>query len=1207
LEALEDRTLLSASLSVNQLDLVVPGGNTAVNSGTWSGSNVTLSASAGTLVQNSNGTWSWSEATPGNVKAQSQTVTLTATDNQGNTSQASFFVNSGNILTVTTTNDEIDGGTAANPAGPDGALSLREAIAAANAEGGAVIAFQIPGTGPFTIQPQSALDPINVPVVIDGYSQPGATPNTLAVGDNAVLKIDLDGSKAGLVNGLNIGSNSTVEGLAVTNFGNGQPGFTAPVAISTGGNNQIIGDFIGMDVTGTVAEGNGMGVVAYGTGNTIGGTAPVARNVIGGNADFGVWLRNNGNVVEGNYLGTDHTGTKAFGNTVGVQDDWSNTIGGSASGAGNVISGNGLDGIRTGNTASDEIQGNFIGTDATGKVGLGNGLAPPPGVAPGDGIEIDLGSATITGNVISANPYGITSNGYIAVQGNKIGTDATGTTTTGTDGKSLGNTITGIVANAPAKIDGTTAAGRNVISGNGTGIAAAPGVVIQGNYIGTDITGTHALGNAVGTVGDAGGIEFSGGGVTVVGNLISGNGAGIDIRGGSAGGREDGSGTVIQGNLIGTDYTGTQPLGNAVGIYFQSGGSNYTIGGLTPGAGNVISGNGRGISMVNDGTPVSTGDVIEGNFIGTNTTGATNLGNGTGVYIEGYYSGTKIGGTTATAANVIADNGGDGIYLNGSNGNVIQGNSIIKNGANGVDLILAFNNMVGGTVSGAGNTIASNGAAGIAVGHDGFVPASAGNSFLENSIHDNGGLGIYLNSATHANDDQAAPVLTSASSSSSGTTVSGTLNSVASTTFRVEFFANTTGFFSGTGYYGQGRTFLGYVNVTTDATGYAPISFTLTSPLPAGQTVLSTTATKLVGTSLTPNDTSQFSRDVSIPSVGPITAPLAPVAINTTINASASFTDAIASYTHTAVWNWGDSTTSSGTVSESNGAGTVTGSHAYSVDGVYTVTLTVTNNGGGSAQSVFNYVVVFNPSAGFVTGGGWFNSPAGAYAANPTLTGQANVGLNAKYKSGSTVPSGNTEFQFPAANLNFHATSYDWLVINGNQAQYQGSGTINGAGNYGFLVTAQDNGGTTPDLLRLKIWDKNNNNAVVYDTQPGAATTAAPTTPLGGGRIQIHTQGPNPSMLRATNGSPSSPTVVTDSVFANPAPAPAASPSDAASNATGWSAFEAILLGIIERDIMQWEDAMMKELATQTQALDQLFVELSADIRAAESTVAPLA
>jgi hypothetical protein len=244
---------------------------------------------------------------------------------------------------------------------------------------------------------------------------------------------------------------------------------------------------------------------------------------------------------------------------------------------------------------------------------------------------------------------------------------------------------------------------------------------------------------------------------------------------------------------------------------------------------------------------------------------------------------------------------------------------------------------------------------------------------------------------------------------------------------------------------------------------------------------------------------------LALPSVGPISAPLAPVAVNTAVNVSASFTDVVTTATHTGVWSWGDGTTSPASVTESSGSGTVTGGHTYTADGVYTITLTVTANDGGAGTAVFQYVVAYNPSAGFVTGGGALTSPAGAYAANPALSGPTSFGLNAKYKAGATVPTGNTEFQFPAANLTFHATSYDWLVLTTNQAQYQGSGTLNGSGSYGFLVTAQDNGGHGADLFRLKIWDKTNNNAVVYDTQPGAATTAAPTTALGGGRIQVHT------------------------------------------------------------------------------------------------------
>jgi hypothetical protein len=272
---------------------------------------------------------------------------------------------------------------------------------------------------------------------------------------------------------------------------------------------------------------------------------------------------------------------------------------------------------------------------------------------------------------------------------------------------------------------------------------------------------------------------------------------------------------------------------------------------------------------------------------------------------------------------------------------------------------------------------------------------------------------------------------------------------------------------------------------------------------PNGSFPITVTVTDSLGASVIGSASVQVNNVA--PTVGAITAPLAPVQLGTAISTSASFTDPGVLDTHTAVWSWGDNTTSVGTVTEANGSGSVAGSHTYAADGVYKVTLTVTDKDGGVGTAVLQYVVIYNPSAGFVTGGGWITSPAGAYLANPSLTGRANFGFNAKYQSGSTVPTGNTEFQFQPANLNFHATSYDWLVITTNQAQYQGSGTINGAGNYGFLVTVQDNGGSTSDLFRLKIWDKNNNNAVVYDTQPGAATTAAPTTALGGGRIQVHT------------------------------------------------------------------------------------------------------
>ncbi|HWI50777.1 MAG TPA: PKD domain-containing protein, partial [Symbiobacteriaceae bacterium] len=153
------------------------------------------------------------------------------------------------------------------------------------------------------------------------------------------------------------------------------------------------------------------------------------------------------------------------------------------------------------------------------------------------------------------------------------------------------------------------------------------------------------------------------------------------------------------------------------------------------------------------------------------------------------------------------------------------------------------------------------------------------------------------------------------------------------------------------------------------------------------------------------------------PSVGAIMAPLDPSAVGTAISTTANFTDPGILDTHTAIWNWGDGTTSAGTVAEAGGSGMAGGSHAYSLPGIYTVTLTVTDKDGGVGTATFQYVVIYDPNGGFVTGGGWINSPAGAYTPDPTATGRANFGFVAKYKKGATVPDGQTEFQFKAGSL----------------------------------------------------------------------------------------------------------------------------------------------------------------------------------------------
>src|SRR5438067_2252525 len=243
-----------------------------------------------------------------------------------------------------------------------------------------------------------------------------------------------------------------------------------------------------------------------------------------------------------------------------------------------------------------------------------------------------------------------------------------------------------------------------------------------------------------------------------------------------------------------------------------------------------------------------------------------------------------------------------------------------------------------------------------------------------------------------------------------------------------------------------------------------------------------------------------------LPAVGPISAPVDPVEVGTPVTASASFTDPGLLDTHTASIDWGDGTSSTGLVSGVDGSGSASGSHAYTVAGVYLVTLTVTDKHGRIGQATFEFVIVFEPTSGFVTGGGWTDSPPGAYAADPTLTGKANFGFVARYQPGATVPSGQTEFRFQVAGLNFHSTEYEWLVVSGTRAQFKGSGTLNGSEGFRFMISAVDGDlsqGRPTDGFRIKIWD-DTSGGVIYDNQMGDSDRSSSTTALGGGSIVIH-------------------------------------------------------------------------------------------------------
>jgi len=255
---------------------------------------------------------------------------------------------------------------------------------------------------------------------------------------------------------------------------------------------------------------------------------------------------------------------------------------------------------------------------------------------------------------------------------------------------------------------------------------------------------------------------------------------------------------------------------------------------------------------------------------------------------------------------------------------------------------------------------------------------------------------------------------------------------------------------------------------------------------------------------------------ITNPNVAPVLSALLlppdPVAIESVVTATATFTDANSSDTHTAVVSWGDGQTSAISASPDGGSGTVTGSHVYHAAGVYTVSVVLTDNGGLSAtlssasNATTTYVVAYDPSGGFVTGGGWIKSEAGSLISNPSAAGKASFGFVSKYQNGATAPSGSTQFDFTTGQFSFKSTSYQWLVISGARAQYKGSGTINGSGDYGFLLTVIDGdvtGGGGTDRFRIKIWDTPTGN-VVYDSQAGASDDTSPTTALGAGSIVVH-------------------------------------------------------------------------------------------------------
>ena len=525
-----------------------------------------------------------------------------------------------------------------------------------------------------------------------------------------------DGIYIDNITGNHIGG--TTEAARNVISGNGgvgtSPGYGVTISGTSASNNFVEGNYIGVDSGGTEDRGNyKAGVYINGspnnivggtTGTTPGGPCSGACNVISGNSGGGVEITGGaatGNVVEGNFVGTTASGLAARANTgngVYVNGAANNTVGGTSAAARNVIAKNSGAGVKVYSSAStgNVIEGNYIGTNAPGAATLGN---------TGDGVNISSapsntvggttgttpgGSCTGACNVISGNGgqgieiSGSGSSGTV-VEGNYIGTDETGEA-------NVHNISDGIyISSSPNNtIGGTTEAARNIIAFNGrnssdqcattthSGVyingSTAQNNVVEGNSIGVTASGEYG-GNCV----DGVRINLAqknvvGGSTLGAGNLImyQNYGDGVDIMGST--GKEN----VVRGNTI---------WGNVEGVFINSAPTN-TIGGTATGEGNLISGNGRGVTIL---TPVggtsATGNLVQGNFIGTDPTGTLSLGPTTnpfgvpgnggrwgnisdGVFISSA-PGNTIGGTDAGARNVISSNGAVGveIYEAASSGN----------------------------------------------------------------------------------------------------------------------------------------------------------------------------------------------------------------------------------------------------------------------------------------------------------------------------------------------------------------------------------------------------------------------------------------------------------------------------------------------------------------------------------------------------------
>ena len=643
------------------------------------------------------------------------------------------------------------------------------------------------------------------------------------IGTNSAGTAAGPGNNVGIfIDGTNGGSAATIGGTAAINAN--IIGFNSVAGVSISGSSNVVeGNFIGTNSAGANL-GNASGISVSSTPNTIGGTSSGAANVIGFNTISGVSIFGVGNLITGNFIGTN-SGGASLGNPVGVfLSSSGNTIGGGSSAAANIIGFNSAAGVSIAGASAtgNVVLGNFIGTDPTEQK-LGNAV----------GVAVSSSSNTIGGTGFCANIIGSNTISGIAISGTSnliigdfIGTDSAA--------DKLGNVLGISITNSSNTIGGTSSTDANTIGYNKTSGISITGSdnVVAGNFVGTDSSGVN-LQNVVG-IAVGGSNDTIGGATAAAANTIGFNtSAGVSIAAGV-------SANLIASNFIGTNSAGAD-LGNPVGVLV--GGSSNTIGGAAGVAGNTIGfSTMAGVSIAGTG---ASGNAVIGNDIGTDANGDA-MANVVGIALA--TTGNTIGGTTASDANVIGLNLGAAISIN-ADGEVVVGNFIGTNAAgtnlgNAVGVSIAGStNTIGGTAGGAANTIGFSTQQGIS------VLSGNGNVISENLYDGTNGPASPVQAndislASNANGSQAAPVLVSAALSSNNilTLVVYEPNaSSASQTLEIYLVTST------------GRSFQISTSTPLSSSASSPTTVTLTLPadssLADGDTLVATATDKTNGTS----------------------------------------------------------------------------------------------------------------------------------------------------------------------------------------------------------------------------------------------------------------------------------------------------------------------------------------------------------------------